>query len=271
MQTHSKSPTHISRCHVCHVNCTDSDVWIAEASCAQADGVSATLDVLQSLGVTWKKQTERGKPVFFVYLEKKKIGRAKCIPDIKMVVERHRESLKLASELCNRDAGSTSNSSAPGQMQAQAPVGAKRKTFVASYDDVTRRKAKATPAAGPGRGHKVQDTSSVRIMTTQGALVDETATSLELRSALLKESKAHTQERQQHGQTKRKLAQVSRTLDLAAAIWNDAKYGDDAESDKRRRVAINELTGQGYSDLSGSYFRHLYFRCSTLVSLLLLP
>ena len=138
-----------------------------------------------------------------------------------------------------------------------------RRRFVGNYDDVTRRKvagAQDRRHSNPGREVKRKAAAvranNARLMTTQAALLDMSATVQQVRSALSREAKAHRAERASHGGTKRKLTEVSSRLHTATAlVMAEHTYSVDEEADKRRRVAIADVCGQGWSSLDGSYFR----------------
>ena len=55
--------------------------------------VQEALAELTSLGITWKKQRDRGKKIFYVYLDKKKIGRATAEAGVPLVVQKHLKKL----------------------------------------------------------------------------------------------------------------------------------------------------------------------------------
>lgn len=153
----------------------------------------------------------------------------------------------------------------PAKGEAELVVNRTRRgaSVAANYDDTRRRKTGRFSAAGPGRGHRgckakrsAAAKTSLRQLSTVQALMDSSASTQEIRLALRKESEAHRHERNKHAGTKRKLAQVSRHMDMATALlMKEHHYGNDSDADKKRRVAITEICGEGFSELDGRYFR----------------
>ena len=291
--------------------------------------VQEALAELTSLGITWKKQRDRGKKIFYVYLDRRKIGRATTEAGVPLVVQKHLKELsagdhapplfrlhcilmmdvcmdaltimscvstltiscmcKLAHATCviicdavdeasglgeavedGEAAGGSSHKTRRDPLSdpvlqtnhEASHVGQSRHRFAGSYDDVVRRKVGRCSKAGPGRGkRKAGVDSDVRannayLMSSQQALLECSVTVQEIRSALGREVKAHQAERARHAGTKRKLAHVTGRLHSSTALlMKEHQYGDDEGADKRRRVAIADACGQGWSSLDGSYFR----------------
>lgn len=67
------------------------DIYTAvlRLSCACTGGSGGA----DSLGITWKKQRDRGKKIFYVHLDKKKIGRATAEAGVPLVVQKHLKKL----------------------------------------------------------------------------------------------------------------------------------------------------------------------------------
>ena len=245
------------------------------------DIVQEALLMLKAAGITIKKAKEARGPCFFVFADKKKIGRAKTKADVPVVVAKYRDKLKKQLESGDShlpvtftslpvplgpDLRCSAAAADAATQQGSVVQGSRMRSVVSSYDDTRRREGGAARPAGPGRGYKKAkrpgfDTTAVkdnnrRLLSTQAALLDGSATVDEVRSALRSEAKAHSEAKAQHRATKRKLTDVTRRMDTATALlMKDFKYGEDDGADKRRRVAIADICGEGFADLNGSYFR----------------
>jgi len=53
--------------------------------------VQDALSEFTSRGITWKKTKERNKTVFFIFMDKQKIGRAATLTGIPLAVRKHFE------------------------------------------------------------------------------------------------------------------------------------------------------------------------------------
>jgi len=131
----------------------------------------------------------------------------------------------------------------------------KRNHFEGSYDDTVRRRGKFVAGTGRGKITVVQPLG-LRKLTTQAALLSRDATPDELRGALRREANAHSDLRRKNHATKRKLGEVYKKLDSAAALlMADSQYDDPDTAEKKRKVAVSQVIGPGFSDTTGSYFR----------------
>ena len=55
--------------------------------------VEGALSELSARSTTWKKTRERGKPVYYIFLDNRKIGRAKTKAGVPWAVQKHLDKL----------------------------------------------------------------------------------------------------------------------------------------------------------------------------------